>query len=57
LERLAQQDCKACKKHIECNSHHYNEPVDYLSYASRNPELEMVQKFIMGLTPVLNSKK
>lgn len=41
---------KACKNHIKYNSHHYNKPVDYLSYASRNDEMEMVMKFLCGLT-------
>lgn len=41
---------KACKEHIRLNSYHYHEPVDYLSYATRNPELELIQKFILGLT-------
>jgi hypothetical protein len=41
---------KACKTHIESNKHHYNEPVDYLSYAFRNPELEKVYEFLCGLT-------
>lgn len=31
---------KACKRHIEQNRHHYRKPVDYLSYAFRNPEME-----------------
>ena len=41
---------KACKEHIRLNSYHYREPIDYLSYATRNPELEMVMKFICELT-------
>ena len=41
---------KACKKHIESNGHHYHNPMDYLSYASRNPELEMLLKFLYQLT-------
>ena len=41
---------KACKEHIRLNHYHYNEPVDYLSHAFRNPELEMVLKFICKLT-------
>lgn len=41
---------KACKEHIRLNHYHYHEPVDYLTHAFRNPELEMVLKFICGLT-------
>ena len=41
---------KACKQHIKCNSHYYNKPVDYLSFASRNNEMEMVMKFLCELT-------
>jgi hypothetical protein len=41
---------KACKEHIRLNHYHYREPVDYLSYATRNPELEQVLKFISELT-------
>ncbi len=41
---------KSCKEHIVSNSHHYTNPVDYLSHAFRNPELEMVMKFLCELT-------
>lgn len=41
---------KACKAHIKANDYHYNEPVDYLSFAFRNPELEMIFKFLCELT-------
>lgn len=43
---------KACKLHIKMNGYHYNNPVDYLSYASRNPEMEMemIMKFLCELT-------
>ena len=41
---------KACQKHIKGNKHHYKEPVDYLSFAFRNPELELVFKFLCELT-------
>jgi len=41
---------KACKEHIKRNSYHYNEPVDFLSYAYRNPEMELVMKFLCELT-------
>jgi hypothetical protein len=41
---------KACKEHIQSNKHHYDYPVDYLSHAFRNPELELVLKFLCELT-------
>lgn len=41
---------KACDKHIERNKHNLNSPVNYLSYASRNPEMEMLLKFLTELT-------
>src|SRR5574343_133186 len=41
---------KACKEHIERNHYHYHKPVDYLQHAFRNPELEMVFKFLSELT-------
>lgn len=41
---------KACREHIKRNIHHYRKPVDYLSYAFRNPELEMVLKFLCNLS-------
>ena len=41
---------KACKEHIKMNSHHYNKPIDYLSFASSNPEMEMITKFLCELT-------
>lgn len=37
---------RACKEHIEANRHHYRNPVDYLSYGFRNPELEKVLKIL-----------
>lgn len=40
---------KACKHHIATNLHHYRKPVDYLSYASRNTELETLLKFLCQL--------
>lgn len=33
---------RACREHIAANRHHYQNPVDYLSYGFRNPELEKV---------------
>lgn len=41
---------KACKKHIEANRHHYNNPQDYLTHAFRNPELEKVFEFLCSLS-------
>ena len=41
---------KACKEHIRLNHYHYKEPRDYLSFGFRNPELELVFKFLCGLT-------
>lgn len=41
---------EGCKKHIELNSYHYSEPRDYLSFVSRNPEMELIFKFLCGLT-------
>lgn len=41
---------KACKEHIARNKHHYREPVDFLSYAFRNPEMELVMKFLCELS-------
>ena len=41
---------KACKKHIEMNGYHYNQPMDYLSHGFRNPELELVMKFITEIS-------
>ena len=41
---------KSCKKHIRLNKHHYNQPVDYLSHAFRNPDLETIFEFLCSLT-------
>lgn len=41
---------KACKANIAANKHHYTEPVDFLSYGFRNPELELVLKFLCELS-------
>lgn len=40
----------ACKNHIKGNMHHYEQPSDFLSYAFRNPELELVQQFLCELS-------
>lgn len=42
---------KSCKEHIRLNHYHYKKPVDYLSYAFRNPDLELVYEFLCSLTP------
>lgn len=41
---------KSCKEHIRLNHYHYKQPVDYLSSAFRNPDLEVVYEFLCGLT-------
>ncbi len=37
---------KACREHIECNRHHYRNPVDYLNYAFRNPEMKKLLEIL-----------
>ena len=41
---------KACDEHISVNKHNLKSPVNYLSGSFRNPELEMVMKFLCELT-------
>ena len=41
---------KACDEHIKANKHNLSDPVNYLSYANRNPEMEMLQKFLCELS-------
>lgn len=41
---------KACDAHIESNRHNLSSPVNYLSYASRNAELEKLMEILCGLT-------
>jgi len=41
---------KACKEHIRLNKHNYSSPIDYLSFAHINPELEKIFEFLCGLT-------
>lgn len=41
---------KACKEHIRLNKHNYSSPIDYLSFAYRNPEMEKLFEFLCGLT-------
>ena len=40
---------KGCKEHIQKNHYHYNEPVDYLNHAWRNPEMDLISEFLCGL--------
>lgn len=41
---------RACQKHIDANDYHYNKPVVYLNHAWRNPEMELVSKFLCELS-------
>jgi hypothetical protein len=41
---------KACEEHIELNDYHYNEPICYLNHAWRNPEMELVSKFLCEIS-------
>ena len=41
---------KGCEDHIKANNYHYNEPICYLNYAFRNPEMELVSKFLCELS-------
>ena len=41
---------KACKEHIASNHYHYNEPVDYLNCAWRNPEMDLISQFLKTLS-------
>jgi len=41
---------KACQEHIDANHYHYNEPIVYLNHAWRNPEQEIVSKFLCELS-------
>jgi len=41
---------KACDEYIKKNSHNLSSPINYLSHAFRNPEMEMVAKFLCELT-------
>lgn len=46
----------ACKAHIKMNHYHYDNPVDYVSHANRNPEMEIIQKFLLSLTETENQQ-
>lgn len=41
---------KSCKEHIQANKYHYENPVDYLSHAFRNPDIELISQFLCELT-------
>lgn len=41
---------KACEEHIKANDYHYNEPISYLKHAWRNPEMELVSKFLCEIS-------
>ena len=41
---------KACDEHIRVNKHNLRSPINYLSGAYRNPELEKVMTFLCELT-------
>ncbi len=41
---------RACQEHIKANAYHYTRPTDYLSHTSRNPEMELIYKFLCGIT-------
>jgi hypothetical protein len=41
---------KGCKEHIRLNNYHYNEPTCYLNHAFRNPEMDLIFKFLCELT-------
>lgn len=40
---------KACKHYIATNSHNLRNPQDFLTHAHRNPEFELVSKFLVEL--------
>lgn len=41
---------KACDEHIRINRHNLTNPVNYLSHAFRNPEMELISKFLCELS-------
>ena len=41
---------KACEEHIRLNHYHYAEPKSYVDHAFRNPEMEIIQNFLINLT-------
>lgn len=40
---------KSCKEHIRMNHYHYESPVDYLNHAYRNPDMELIFRFLETL--------
>jgi len=40
---------KSIKEHIKLNHYHYNKPTDYLNYAFRNPDMELVFELLESL--------
>ena len=47
---------KACREHIECNRHHYRNPVDYLNYAFINPEMKKMLEILSKIEFELEAK-
>jgi hypothetical protein len=43
---------KGCREHIRLNKHHYNEPVDYLTHAFRNPDMETIFEFFKAIAGI-----
>ena len=41
---------KAAREHIRINGHNLNEPRTYVNHAYRNPEMELIIKFLRSLT-------
>lgn len=41
---------KACENHIKLNKHKLNKPKSFLTHAYRNPEMEIVMKFLCELS-------
>ena len=48
ISNLTKEDVKFLRelKQVAANKHHYRNPVDYLNYAFRNPELEKVLEIL-----------
>lgn len=40
---------KSCREHIRLNAYHYNNPVDYLQHAWRNPDMEIIAQLLKEL--------
>lgn len=41
---------KGCDEHIRINGHNLHSPVNYLNHAFRNPEMELISKFLCELS-------